>query len=255
MEQKKRELQQRLDAYRQRASEKAIISLLSDATSSSAAESIWLTIYIESKEYSYALKPVPVKLTYTNNLASNKHASVQTERYQPSSLVPMQDMQWRHGSSGTAEGHPTGGPPVRCIIVRSNKAKNAEAALKLSVEGTLRWQQQPTRLSLQGQGWTFHFLYSALDARLRLSDAEYDTEMGEAAILSMHRLTTASTGTKRRKVDDTDETVAALAQFKDQKQAIETSAGSTKRQKTTRTGEPGQADEEENEEEDDSSPQ
>jgi hypothetical protein len=92
---KKHELKLRLNAYRQRASEKAIMSLLSESTMSSAAESIWLTIQIDAKEYSYALKlkSVPVKLTYTNNSASNRHASMQTERYQPSALVPMQDMQ------------------------------------------------------------------------------------------------------------------------------------------------------------------
>jgi len=169
---KKQALQARLDAYRQRASEKALISLLSESTVSSAAESIWLTLHIEAKEYSFALKSVPVKLTYTNNYASNKHASVQTERYQPSALVPMQDMQWKHGSSGTVEGHPAGGPPVRCTIVRSNKAKNADAPLRLVFEGTLRWQQQPTRLSLRAHGWCLHFHYSILDGgSLRLTRA------------------------------------------------------------------------------------
>jgi hypothetical protein len=103
-----------------------------------------------------------------------------------------------------------------------------------------------------------------LDSRLQLSDAEYDTQMGEAAMLSMQRLTNpipeattaaaaaARHGTKRRSHEDADNfeagTALALAQFKDQKQAIETS-GSTKRLKKARTGQPDQADEEQDDEE------
>ena len=259
---RKTELQERLDAYRQRASEKAMMSLLSDSTSSSAAESIWLTIGIEQKEYSFALKSAPVKLTYTTN-TYNRNASIQKERYQPSALVPMQDMQWQHSaSSSIAEGHPTGGTPIRCTVVRSNKAKNAEAPIRVTVEGNLRWQQQPTRLSLQGQGWIFQFHYSLMDGRLRLIDAEYDTEMGETAILSMQRLANA---TKRKSESQSpgggssssgDETALALAQFKDQKHAIEHSAPA-KRQKLQRSGEAGEADEAvgAEEEEDESDPQ
>lgn len=262
---KQQELQGRIDAYRQRASEKALTLLSQSASTSSAAESIWLIVKIESKEYSFALKPVPVKLTYTSNHASNKHASVQTERYRPSALVPMQDMQWHHGSSHAVPGDPAGGATLRCTIVRSNKAnQHADTPLRSAVEGTPRWQQQPTRLRLQAQGWSLHFHYSTHDGgKLRLTDAEYDTEMGEAALLSMRRLTApppaaATRGghaTKRRKREEnnqddahTEETEAgtaqALALFKDQKQAIQLGSSDAARQfKRPRAGQPDQADE------------
>jgi hypothetical protein len=97
-----------------------------------------------------------------------------------------------------------------------------------------------------------------MDGRLRLVDAEYDTEMGETAILSMQRLANA---TKRKSESQSpgssssDETALALAQFKDQKHAIEHGAPA-KRQKLQRSGEAGEADEaacaEEEEDESDS---
>lgn len=217
---KKAELQRRVEKYRERASEKALMTLLEDSESASAAESIWLSVTVAGgREYSFALKPVPVKLTYC--ATAHHHQSVQQERYQPSALVPAQEISWAHTAVHMQPGRPAGGATVSCTVVRTNKARNAEAPLRQTAQGILRWQNHPTRLCLQGNGWIFQFHYSQHDGKLRLVDAEYDTNMGEEAIRSMQQMTAApQTGKRKTKAEENDEAKLAIEEYNRQKHTI-----------------------------------
>lgn len=218
---KKAELQRRVEKYRERASEKALMTLLNDSESASAAESIWLSVtVIGGREYSFALKPVPVKLTYC--ATAHHHQSVQQERYQPSALVPAQEISWAHTATHMQPGHPAGGATVSCTVVRTNKARNAEAPLRQTAQGILRWQNHPTRLCLQGNGWIFQFHYSQHDGKLRLVDAEYDTNMGEEAIRSMQQMTAPQTVKRKTKAEENDEAKLAIEEYNRQKNTIAT---------------------------------
>jgi hypothetical protein len=121
-----------------------------------------------------------------------------------------------------------GGPLLHCTITRSNTARDAVAPRAENVSGQLQWRGI-NELALQCNGWMLVFRYSRCNSKIRLTSAEYDVKLGEAAakeLALMHsaieRKEVAATEEvgKKRKATALDETAIALEQFKRESEQI-----------------------------------
>ena len=208
-------MHRRLEAFRGQANNRALHCLNNDPTAH-VVDKILLTIRVgqDGESYQFALKPMPVRLTYATNAKSAQH-----ECFIPNDAVPMQTIDWRHDPDHEKKNNEsTGGTIVHCVVARNNRAPGAKAPLQFILEGTLKWKKEirtditpntgGTVVYLQSKGWTLHFQYAQQDGKLRVVDIEYDTNVGEAEMMKLTEQTTHAAavsnaqGTKRKTAVD-----------------------------------------------------
>lgn len=188
---KKAELDRKVQEFKDKLNRKALNCLLNDTTVE--VDKALLVVEINKREYHFALKPMPVRLTHVT--------ATQHECFVPNAAVALQAMDWCHDDHA-------GGAIVRCTLSRNNHTSEALAPLQFKLEGHLGWKHEsdPTAVFLQGNGWTVRFQYTQGKdkGQLRLVDAEYDCNVGEATMRALTEQTTQAAiaanavGTKRK---------------------------------------------------------